>query len=271
MSFVRIKVRAIFLGRRHLRHSAFFVNLTISSSSSIMSSSSSPSSSSSSSPEGSKTFFLLTMATTTTTSTTNKKKETSPTDLADDAAKTDDATRNDNDKRSVNNHHNSTTHAAKRPKTTGVNETSKAGTIDNATVEMGATKLLPRSNYQQQQQQQQHLDTDNVVDEGPHFRGKCPNQPFVSMPFLVIGEPNQDICYIPHCRSRGAETNETTCPMCYCYVCNKPAKQCQVCYDQHHHRNTISLNVFLFHKLFSHHQNIAILAMVVNTLFYRIP
>jgi hypothetical protein len=168
-----------------------------------------------------------------------------------------------------------------------VNETSKS-IVGNAAVKIGAKNLFPPSNHQQQRDtvaphqpskvNQSAVEEEEDDDDGdrPHFRNNCPNQPFVAMPFLVIREhqDNQDVCHIPHCMSRGAETNIATCSMCYCYVCNKPAKECRVRYYQNNIMRNILHGIAVFAEGISH-LHFFPTAMVFNNndykVYHRIP
>jgi hypothetical protein len=67
----------------------------------------------------------------------------------------------------------------------------------------------------------------------PHYRHDCTVKPFASVSnngngwhrnFSMRGKS----LFIPPWAMRGKEQNAEMCDLCQCYVCDKPAKECQV-------------------------------------------
>jgi hypothetical protein len=62
-----------------------------------------------------------------------------------------------------------------------------------------------------------------------HLREFCTEKPFVPLPETrYIGNDHQDLFIPPWATTCGTEQNVEFCDLCYCFVCNKPAKECQV-------------------------------------------
>lgn len=60
-----------------------------------------------------------------------------------------------------------------------------------------------------------------------HLRAHCTEHSFVQLP-VDVELPGNNV-YIPPWTTKGAEGNVAFCDLCYCYVCDKPAKECKVC------------------------------------------
>jgi hypothetical protein len=58
-----------------------------------------------------------------------------------------------------------------------------------------------------------------------HYRQNCIDNPFISLSNIWF---NGKSCYIPPWATIGKDGNQAYCDLCYCYVCDKPAKDCQV-------------------------------------------
>ncbi len=71
----------------------------------------------------------------------------------------------------------------------------------------------------------------------PHYRHDCTKKPFRTVSddgwhsnFCMRGKS----LFIPAWAMRGKEQNAEMCDLCHCYVCDKPAKECQVGWNPRH-------------------------------------
>jgi hypothetical protein len=56
--------------------------------------------------------------------------------------------------------------------------------------------------------------------------------------------------YIPPWATIGKDGNQANCDLCYCYVCDKPAKDCQVrCWQLAPHRDELGLLTIVLYVL----------------------
>jgi hypothetical protein len=63
-----------------------------------------------------------------------------------------------------------------------------------------------------------------------HFRHHCKKKSFVPLTEFVF---KCEARYIPRWAMIGKDGNAEICNQCYCFVCDKPAKDCEVCKMQH--------------------------------------
>lgn len=67
----------------------------------------------------------------------------------------------------------------------------------------------------------------------PHDRESCPDHSFVHLPeTLYMDNDDHFEVFLPPWATIGAEKNVECCDFCRCIVCDKPAKECQVCIQQ---------------------------------------
>jgi hypothetical protein len=72
---------------------------------------------------------------------------------------------------------------------------------------------------------------ETTTDTRPtHLRQYCTATPFVPLPETrYMGNEEHANRFIPRWALCGTVQNAEYCGLCYCYVCDKPAKECQVC------------------------------------------